>query len=150
MLLLAKLCILGSLKMAPWRWNLWELYMLGTIYSCFMWICWILLLFVRIIYNIIEWIYTVKFYTAYSSATPKYSSISYGIFHCYYLYWLLFHFRHCINSYSNWIGDKFCDYSSNMLYILSSRWTFQKSISYWSSLNHILIFWGASSPLVVE
>ena len=46
-------------------------------------------------------------------------ALFFRIFHCCYLYSLLFHFCHCINIYSNWSGEQFCNWSSNMLYTLS-------------------------------
>jgi hypothetical protein len=54
-----------------------------------------------------------------SASHSKLSSIS--LFHCCYFYSLLFHFCHCINIYSNWLGAQFCYLSSNKLYILSLK-----------------------------
>jgi len=38
---------------------------------------------------------------------------------CCYLYSLLFHFCHCVNIYSDWLGEQFCYLSLIMLYVLT-------------------------------
>ena len=56
-------------------------------------------------------------------------AVFFRIFHCCYLYSLLFHFCHCINiyTYSTWSGEQFCNWSSNILYVLSWQYMFQKN-----------------------
>ena len=58
---------------------------------------------------------------------------------CCYLYSLLFHFYHCINIYSNWLGEQFCYLSSNMLYVLSLQWISFKILldGLWSAYHRL-------------
>jgi len=48
-------------------------------------------------------------------------AVFFRIFHCCYLYSVLFHFFHRINIYSNWSGEQFCNLSSNMLYVCINK-----------------------------
>ena len=52
---------------------------------------------------------------------------------CVYIYiykhTFLFHFCHCINMYSNWLGEQSCTLPSNMLYILSLQKNLSKKLT---------------------
>ena len=67
------------------------------------------------------------------------------ILHCcnlyLYSYSLLFHFCHCTNIYAIWLGEKFCNLSSNMLYIFL--------ISNFRRVLNIVCFLLSNSPACV-
>ena len=53
-----------------------------------------------------------------------------GLYHCCYLFSLLFQFSPCINIYSDCLREQFCYLFSNALYILSLQHDFKSKINY--------------------